>query len=113
MKRLLSYHPQFAPAPVEAGSSNPDRPGWTDCASLESVPSASDKGASDVPAITSIDVKGAYVLSSGGENSQASAMAFKSEQLAPAFVKMLLRRCLMSQSYVLWTMPPWTIYDDP
>ena len=76
---------QFAPALVEADSSNPDRPGGTDCASWERVPSASDKGASDVLAVTSIDVKGAYVQASGGDNSQASAM-----QLAPAFRKMLL-----------------------
>ena len=63
---------QFAPIPVEIGSSNPDRPGGTDCASWESVPSASCQGASDVPAVTSIDVKDAYVQASGRASHQES-----------------------------------------
>ena len=66
---------QFEPISVEIGSSNPDRPGGTDCASWESVPSASCQGASDVPAVASIDVKDAYVQSSGRGTHEESPMA--------------------------------------
>ena len=66
---------QFEPISAEIGSSNPDRPGGTDCAGWESVPSASCQGASDVRAVASIDVKDAYAQSSGRGNHQASHMA--------------------------------------